>query len=136
MSPEAPWFIQECITAETDVTVQVVRDRVFAFELDRRPFMEETVDWRELAADETSGEWLPHTLPKGIEKNIYGFMDRLGLHFGRLDFLVAGDVYHFLEVNPNGQWGWLDVEGKHGLLNKVIEEISPSTPCTPIPVAR
>jgi hypothetical protein len=136
LSPEVPWFIQECIMAETDVTVQVVRDRVFAFELDRRPFMAQTVDWRELAADETSGEWRPHALPEDVEQNVFAFMDKLGLHFGRLDFLLAEDVYHFLEVNPNGQWGWLDVEGKHGLLNKVIEEISPSTRCTPVPIAR
>jgi hypothetical protein len=136
LSPEVPWFIQECIMAETDVTVQVVRDRVFAFELDRRPFMAQTVDWRELAADETSGEWRPHALPEDVEQNVFAFMDKLGLHFGRLDFLLAEDVYHFLEVNPNGQWGWLDVEEKHGLLNKVIEEISPSTRCTPVPIAR
>ena len=135
LSPGVPWFVQECITAETDVTVQVVRDEAFAFELDRRPFMDKTVDWRELAADETSGEWQPHILPEDTEKKIFAFMDRLGLHFGRLDFLLGKGVYYFLEVNPSGQWGWLDVEGKHGLLNKVIKEISPATPCTPIPAS-
>ena len=36
-------------------------------------------------------------------------MQRLGLEFGALDFVrTPEDRYVFLEVNPNGQWLWLD----------------------------
>mgnify|MGYP000623536185 CR=1 FL=1 len=36
-------------------------------------------------------------------------MTTLGLEFGALDFVVDGDGnYLFLEVNPNGQWLWLE----------------------------
>ncbi|HEV3415278.1 MAG TPA: hypothetical protein VG056_00620 [Pirellulales bacterium] len=136
LSMAAPWLVQQYIAAELDVTVQVVRDRVFAFELDRRSFLDRSIDWRALAADETSDRWRPHRLPEDVEQNIFRFMQRLALHFGRIDFLYGNGVYHFLEINPNGQWAWLDAEGRHGLLDKVVGEISPATPCIPIPMIR
>jgi glutathione synthase/RimK-type ligase-like ATP-grasp enzyme len=63
-------------------------------------------------------------------------MNEMGLHFGRLDFLWGTDGYHFLEVNTNGEWAWLDTEGRYGLLQKVIEEISPDTALHAIPFLR
>jgi glutathione synthase/RimK-type ligase-like ATP-grasp enzyme len=36
-------------------------------------------------------------------------MRALRLRFGALDLIVAPDDEHwFLEVNPNGQWGWIE----------------------------
>jgi hypothetical protein len=134
LSPDYPWMVQEYIEAQRDITVAHVRDELFAFELDRSAFLDRTVDWRELPADATATMWRPHALPKATQKAIFAFMRDLGLHFGRLDFLHDGERYVFLEVNPNGQWGWLDTEGKHGLLQKIISEVSPATPCHPIPV--
>ncbi len=58
---------------------------------------------------------------------------RSQLAFGTAGFLDDGSRYVFLEVNPNGQQGWLDTEGKHGLLTKIISEGSPLTACHPIP---
>ena len=37
-------------------------------------------------------------------------MTELGLKFGRLDFIIGGEAPQFLEVNPCGQFGWLDDE--------------------------
>ncbi len=38
-------------------------------------------------------------------------MNRLGLRFGALDFLVTPDgEWYFLEINPNGQWAWIEQE--------------------------
>jgi hypothetical protein len=133
LDPKFPWMVQEYVEADKDVTVAFVRDRLFAFELSRDGFLDRTIDWRELPVDATAGNWRPHSLPPECEQAVFRFMQDMGLHFGRLDFLVRGDRYWFLEVNPNGQWAWLDAEGKHGLLDKVVREISPETPCHPIP---
>ena len=35
-------------------------------------------------------------------------MTLLGLRFGAFDFLVCPDGWVFLEVNPNGQWAWIE----------------------------
>jgi hypothetical protein len=136
LSPQCPWMVQEYVPAEADITVVFVRDKIFAFELDRTKFINRTADWRELPVSETSDQWQPHELPSQIQTGIFSFMRDLGLHFGRLDFLLSQNDYFFLEVNPNGQWAWLDSENKLGLTKKVIEELSPDNPCYGIPVKR
>jgi len=49
--------------------------------------------------------------PADVAHGVRVMMSRLGLRFGALDFLVApeGDWY-FLEINPNGQWAWVEQE--------------------------
>ncbi|NTW84258.1 MAG: hypothetical protein HGB36_13005 [Chlorobiaceae bacterium] len=136
LSPSCPWLVQEYVHADADITVVFVRGRIFAYELDRTPFLDRTVDWRELPVDDTSDNWQVHQLPDAVMTGITAFMEELGLHFGRLDFLCRKGTYYFLEVNPNGQWAWLDAERKNGLLSAIIEEILPGTPCNPIPVSR
>ncbi|WP_253708457.1 hypothetical protein [Bradyrhizobium sp. WD16] len=133
LSPAFPWFIQDYVAASKDVTVAFVRDRVFAFELDRDAFVKRTADWRELPVEATAAQWRPHPLDAAVERAVFGFMAELGLHYGRLDFLLEAGRYIFLEVNPNGQWGWLDANGDYGLLDKMLEELSPQTPCHPLP---
>ncbi|MNJ78669.1 hypothetical protein D3C77_764810 [compost metagenome] len=36
-------------------------------------------------------------------------MKSLQIDFGAFDFIKSGDDFYFLEVNPNGQWLWLEV---------------------------
>lgn len=39
-------------------------------------------------------------------------MQSYGLRFGAIDMLrTTASEYVFLEVNPNGQWAWLDMAG-------------------------
>ncbi len=136
LSPDCPWMVQRYVRAEKDVTVAFVRDRLFAFELDRKSFLDSVADWRELPSDWDEARWRPHALSNEAASGVFGFMGDLGLHFGRLDFLWTPDGYYFLEVNTNGEWAWLDTEGRHGLLPKVVEEVSPDTPLHPIPALR
>jgi hypothetical protein len=138
LAPSAPWFIQACIEAERDVTVVFVRGSLFAFEFRRDLLPKDVLDWR-LAVERDpalADKWTAHELPETIRKGIKGFMRDMGLHYGRLDFLLAGSRYWFLEVNPNGEWGWLDPAGRFGILEKLVEELSPDTPCHPLPRLR
>lgn len=136
LDPAVPWAIQDMVVAEKDVTIAVIRDKLFAFELARHPFVGQTLDWRELATDYVTDEWTVHPLPPDIARGALSLMADLELHYGRIDMLVADGTYFFLEVNPNGEWGWLDPSGTHGLLGKIIEEISPDTPLRPLPALR
>jgi len=133
LSPACPWMVQNYIHAEKDVTVAFVRDRLFAFELDRTSFRDQTADWREMPLDWEEGNWTPHILSDEVTRGIYALMGDLGLHFGRLDFLLAADGYFFLEVNTNGEWAWLDTDSRHGLLPKVVSEVDPDNARHSIP---
>lgn len=136
LDPKAPWMIQELVEAEKDITVAFVRDRIFSYELDREPFVGRTLDWREMSTDSVTQDWPVHPLPADVERGIFSLMAELGLQYGRIDLLYSRGTYHFLEVNANGEWGWLDAEGTNGLLDKIVEEIAPDTAVHPIPYPR
>jgi len=131
--PDYPWFMQRYVEATFDVTVVVVRNRLFAFKL-ARDFLETSIDWRAIPNKENA--WTPIELPEATRSAILRYMHELRLHFGRLDFLMdASGELHFCEVNPNPQYAWLDFEGTCGLLSAVLDELSPATERHAIPVA-
>jgi hypothetical protein len=136
LSSSCPWMVQQYVRATKDVTVAFVRDQLFAFELDRKAFLNHAVDWRELPSDWKQGDWLPHRLDDRVSSGIFAFMKDMGLYFGRLDFLWGPEGYVFLEVNSNGEWGWLDPDGRYGLLPKMADELNPHTPAHSIPFSR
>ena len=63
-----------------------------------------------------------------MAEGIFAFMSEAGAHYARLDFLLAGDRYVFLEANFTGEWGWLDQDGKFGLRDKTLAGDRPPHP--------
>lgn len=114
-----PWFVQRKIDAAFDITIVHVDGRNFGFALNRSLF--EGLDWRpHIGSDKTDGAWQEVSLSSGLNERINAFMRTLGLRFGRLDFLSNdkdAENPWFLEVNPNGQWAWLDLTLKNGLFD-------------------
>lgn len=123
LDEQYPWFFQNFQNAEFDVTVVHVNGRNFAFSLKRSL---NVVDWRS-EKQRYNQKWVLFDLPQPINKGINLFMLDCGLKFGRLDFLQDKENYFFLEVNPNGQWAWLDLDNNNGLMRHMVEVISPST---------
>jgi hypothetical protein len=128
LDPAQPWFLTDFIDATHDVTVAAVRDELFAFELDRSIFIEQTIDWRQSPVRHAHRGWKRVDIPAALRAGIFGFMDEVGQHFARIDFLRKGDRYTFLEANYNGEWGWLDPDSTEGLMAKIVYEIDPDTP--------
>jgi glutathione synthase/RimK-type ligase-like ATP-grasp enzyme len=51
-------------------------------------------------------------VPTDVAKRCRTLVERFGLRFGAVDLAVGSDgVYWFLELNPNGEWGWLQRAG-------------------------
>ena len=133
LDPACPWFIQDYVDAVKDLTVVYCRGSIFAYSL-CRTFVKDSADWREFISEKQI--WTCFDLPTLLGKNIKAYMKHLKLHYGRLDFLLTSDdQYLFCEINPNGQYAWLDLEGNNGLLDCVVSEISPATSLHPIPHA-
>jgi len=120
LDTQYPWFIQENVNADYDVTVAVVQDKLFAYRLDRNSF--DTPDWRKHIYSQNL-LWEFFELSTIYSNAVREFMQQANLQFGRLDFLLTGDKLSFLEVNANGQWGWLDIEQNTGLFDAVVEEL-------------
>ena len=66
------------------------------------------VDWR---ADYDALTYRPVDVPPAVTAGLGRFMDALGLYFGAFDFVITpDDEWIMLEVNPAGQWLWLEHE--------------------------
>lgn len=96
-----PFILQKEIWPKIDIRVTVIDDRVLAAAAEPHEYL----DWR-TGVPEVS--FHHHQLPISIERQCIAFLNALGLRFGAFDFALSGNGnYHFLEVNPNGEWGWL-----------------------------
>jgi len=104
-------LFQEWVPKQYDVRLTVVRNNCFAVAINIAGSKSATIDWR---ADYSSHRYAEVVVPTAVEHAIATMLGRLGLNFGAFDFVITPDnEWVFLEVNPNGQWGWL--EGKTGL---------------------
>lgn len=96
-----PGIYQEAIACESELRVTVMGRHVFASEI-----RYSGIDYRREVLD------LPvhhTTIPQDLENRLLRFMAGMGIYFGCFDLLrtEAGE-YYFLEINPSGQWLWLE----------------------------
>ena len=120
LDPSHVWFTQREIKKTADVTACFVDGRVFAFEL--RP-TNEAIDWRINLTTPEMQQWRPFALTPETVEHIIGFMKDCNLRYGRLDFVLQSSELFFLEVNPNGQWAWLDLNDSVGLISAMVDAI-------------
>jgi glutathione synthase/RimK-type ligase-like ATP-grasp enzyme len=97
----APVIFQEYVEAVYDLRVTIVGDSVFPAAI----HSQETsypVDFR---MDMTNATIRPVDLPADVEARLKDYMRALGLQYGAIDMRLRADgTYMFLEINPAGQW--------------------------------
>lgn len=102
----APVIFQQFIDKVYDLRITIVGDQIFPARIDSQAIESAKIDWRRSETDN-----LPHAvakLPDDISRGCLALIKRLGLAFGAIDMAVDRDGRHyFLEVNPSGQWAWL-----------------------------
>jgi ATP-grasp ribosomal peptide maturase len=101
-----PHLFQARIDKVADVRVTVIGDRVYAVRIDS-----DLLDWR---TDYAALTYATVTLPQNLEKSLVAYLAYFDLTFGCFDLCLGRDgKYYWIELNPNGQWGWL--EGEAGI---------------------
>ena len=102
----APTMFQPYVDKAFELRCVVIGDRIFCAKMDSQANENTRKDWR--GGDP---EYETFELPRRVEASILRLMDSFGLNFASLDMIVtpAGD-FVFLELNPNGQWLWLELE--------------------------
>lgn len=116
----APCIFQEYIRKMVELRVTVIGDQIFAAEIDSQSSARSTIDWRRYDFAQTP--YRKHDLPKEIQSAIKSLMRRLGIVFGCLDFIMTPQgEYVFLEINPNGQWYWIELLTGFPLLSTFVE---------------
>ncbi|MFF4171787.1 ATP-grasp ribosomal peptide maturase [Streptomyces sp. NPDC001744] len=99
----APHLFQVRVDKVADVRVLLVGRHVFAVRIES-----ELLDWRK---DYSALTYTVEHLPDRVVKGLHAYLDRLYLVSGSFDLAVDREGnYWWLELNPNGQWGWLETE--------------------------
>jgi glutathione synthase/RimK-type ligase-like ATP-grasp enzyme len=103
-----PMTFQEELPKRLELRVTVVGRRVVAASIDSARRAQTAVDWRRDGLG-IIAEWEPFELPEAIATRLLALQQRLGLEYGAADFvLTPDDRFVFLEVNPVGEFFWLD----------------------------
>lgn len=102
----APVFIQEFLNPKIDCRVTYVNGKLFPVKILQNG-QGMYGDWR-LRKEEL--EYIPFQLPVYIEDALCKLMKKLNLNFGGIDLAIVSEEYYFIEVNPTGEWGWLEVK--------------------------
>jgi len=103
-----PAFFQAFVTKRYDVRVTVIGRTLFAVAIDPAGRADAQLDFRRAEIMD-----LPHTpieLPERLQAACLALTGELGLQFGAIDLLLTPDgEFQFLEINPNGQWMWIEM---------------------------
>ncbi|HLL52472.1 MAG TPA: MvdD family ATP-grasp ribosomal peptide maturase [Myxococcaceae bacterium] len=103
-----PMTFQENVPKALELRATVVGGRVFTASIDSQAHAQARTDWRRQGV-ELVNDWRPYTLPAEVEGSLLRLMDRFGLNYGASDLIVTPEGRHvFLEVNPGGEFFWLE----------------------------
>lgn len=103
----APHLLQRFVDKVYDYRVTVVDRHVFACRIHSQSFLDYSVDMRRGLSDMR----MQHDkvdLPTELAGLCADIVAKLGLRFGAIDIVEdKTGKYWFLEINPNGQWAWI-----------------------------
>ena len=93
--------------------------KIFAVEIHKLDKGE--VDWRKPNIRKSYKE---HFLPQGLNRQILKIHEYLNLLYSAMDFILTPDgEYYFLEINPAGEWVWLEKELGISISEQIIFEL-------------
>ena len=117
-----PMIFQEAITPKKDVRVTVIDRKCWVAQIKHETNGTMTeLDWRAAASMAKSS---PGRVDPSIEVKLQRLVESYGLRFAAIDLAVARDgTAYFLELNANGQWGWLEVECGFPLRDALIDAL-------------
>src|SRR5688572_890712 len=103
-----PATFQELLPKSLEIRVTVGGQRVMSAAVDSQVSGRATHDWRRDGVRMLQ-DWRPYQLPFEIEEKILRLMKYFSLNYGAIDIILTPDDRHvFLELNPCGEFFWLE----------------------------
>jgi MvdD family ATP-grasp ribosomal peptide maturase len=103
-----PATFQELLHKSLEIRVTVVGRRVMSAAVDSQVSARAAHDWRRDGLRMLQ-DWRPYQLPSDVEEKILSLMDYFSLNYGAIDIILTPDDQHvFLELNPSGEFFWLE----------------------------
>jgi len=114
-----PTLVQEHLAKVADVRLTVIGRRLFAARLDAE--LPDGLDWRRPG---TPVKYSPITPPQRVVTAVGTIMEQSSLRYGAFDFaLLPDDRWVFLEVNPAGEFAWIEEKLGFPLRDALIDEL-------------
>src|SRR5262249_52075924 len=104
----SPMTFQENIPKALELRTILIGKSEFTASIDSQEYEKTRVDWRRDAVSRLDA-WKPYALPGEIRTKLTKLLDVFGLQYGAFDLVLTPDNrYVFLEVNPSGEFFWLE----------------------------
>lgn len=129
-----PALFQQFVQKRSDIRITVVDSDIHAVELlamDRSG--EQRCDIRRNNMSDVSYRRI--VLPDNIKDSIHKLMAHYKLRFAAINMAIASSgEWIFFEINPNGQWAWLDMTGGLDIASSFVNVFSEARRQTACPV--
>ncbi|MBU4480422.1 MvdD family ATP-grasp ribosomal peptide maturase, partial [Patescibacteria group bacterium] len=103
----SPVMVQSYIPKKIELRVTIVGENIFTCAIHSQNSEKTKYDWRRYDFENVKHE--EYQLPVNVRGKILAFMKKCRLNFGAIDMILTPDnEYVFLEVNPSGQFGWIE----------------------------
>jgi len=110
-----PIYLQEYVPKKYEVRITVINKKFYTVRIDTK----DKIDWRK---DYENHKYSLIECPKEIQNKCLKMLKYYNLFFGIFDYIVTPqEEWIFLELNPNGQWLWLEKKLNLDISNKIIK---------------
>lgn len=117
-----PTLFQEKINKVSDIRISYIDGLMDAAEI---IFTENGQQRLDIRKNNMEGvQYKPIELPKDIASNLERLVKSYSLRFAAIDMGIRSDgEWIFFEINPNGQWAWLDIMGATKFHEKLLAQM-------------
>ena len=114
-----PIFIQENINKQFDLRITVIGNNVYTAQIHSQLDKDSEVDWRK---GQQILEHSNHELPNEIVGMCIELTKKMKLNYSAIDMILdKRGNYIFLEINPNGQWAWIEKRLDFPLSKRIVD---------------
>ncbi len=102
----APFMMQKLLTNKTDIRVTIVGNKIFSHKI-----LSDTIidgDWRKIPKEKL--KYIEITLSNEIKQKCLKLNRILNLNYSAIDLVESNGKIFFLEINPTGEWGFLNYD--------------------------
>lgn len=119
----APVIYQREVRKAHDIRATVIGNRVFAAAIHSQDHSDTEVDWRSGTRLDLKHD--PIELPQYVAQKCVALTMALELRYGAIDLIADKEGrYWFLEINPNGQWAWIERRTGLPLAAAIVDELA------------
>lgn len=117
-----PCLFQTYAEKSYELRITALEDRSVGIAIHSQNSEISKIDWRRYDFERVKYEKVE--LPQKVEDFCKRLIRHYGLSFGQIDMIVTPKgEYVFLELNPNGQWLWLEEQSRYNLTKDISENL-------------